>query len=484
MTSTTPNIRQYNARTFEDAPEVPHEVELELTGVVPQELQGTLYRIGPGRFNTGGFAAGHIFDGDGLVSKFVIDGGAVRFQSRYVRTPKFRAQEAGRGAEVRGLYTQARGLRHNAGQFAADSANTHAVVHAERLLALSDIGHAWDIDLDDLTTKGVCDFNGRLPRLSRFSAHPKIDPVTGELFNFGLDLAPRLGMHIPAGLRCYRVDPSGRLTTIGVVPLEDVIVQHDFAITENYLVFALSPITVDPIKGALALAGFGTIGDAAEYRPEKGMKIVLVPRNGGRQRVIECDPLVYFHVGNAYEDSGDIVLDLVQHQSSEFLSSALKTFRDGVLPLAACPTRLRITSRGRVLRDDIEMVACEFPTHDERRTGREHRFTYLTEFADGSSVIAKVDHLTGELRQHAFESSTTAGEPIFVPRSDNAAEDDGWVLVLTYNAAEHRTALHIVDAARIEDEPVAIARLTGHFYPGFHGSFTPRVAGSKAASQK
>ncbi|MCE5287973.1 MAG: carotenoid oxygenase family protein, partial [Nocardiaceae bacterium] len=296
MTATIPNTRQYNARAFEDAPEVPREVQLELTGVVPQELQGTLYRIGPGRFNAGGFAADHIFDGDGLVSKFVIDSGTVRFQSRYVRTPKFHAQEAGRGGQVRGLYTQARGLRHNAGQFPADSANTHAVVHAERLLALSDIGRAWDIDLDDLTTKGVCDFNGRLPRLTRFSAHPKIDPATGELFNFGLDLAPRLGMHIPAGLRCYRVDPSGRLTTIGVVPLEDVIVQHDFAITERYLVFALSPIFVDPIKGALALAGFGTTGDAADYRPEKGMKIVLVPRDGGRQRVIECDPLVYFHV--------------------------------------------------------------------------------------------------------------------------------------------------------------------------------------------
>lgn len=367
-------------------------------------MRGTLYRYGQARFEGGGFHAGHPFDGDGLLSKFVIDNGQVRYQSRYVRTPKFTAEQHGHGDRVRGLYTPAKGLLHNIGRMPADCANTHAVFHAERLMALSDAGRPWDIDPDDLTTLGPCTFDGQLPRLTRFSPHPKIDPVTGDLFNFGLDLAPRLGPHVPAGLRCYRVDTRGRLHTEAVVPLDDLIIQHDFAITENYLVFALAPIAVDPLRAARALLGFGSAGDAADYRPELGMKIVLVPRNGGRHRVVECDPLVYVHVNNAYEDGTDVVLDLVRHESFRLLSVDLKDFRTQQ-PTLGWPARLRITRNDRVEVEDTDLQSVEFPMHDDRRT-----------------------------------------------------------------------ALFILDAHDIERAPLAIAHLDRHFFPGFHGSFTDRVA--------
>src|ERR1700676_3331379 len=154
-TSTTLSTSAHPA--LQPATEVPEEVVLNVTGHLPQELRGTLYRNGPGRWEAGGFVAQHAFDGDGLVSKFVIDGGSVRFQSRYVRTPKFRFEQAGKGAGVRGMGNQRPGgVLANAGRFPADAANTHAVVQAGRLLALSDVGRPWDIDLDDLTTRGEC----------------------------------------------------------------------------------------------------------------------------------------------------------------------------------------------------------------------------------------------------------------------------------------------------------------------------------------
>lgn len=474
-TLTTP-ARQAVAAAFEPAQEVSREVTLDVTGTLPQELRGTLYRNGPARWEAGGFSAGHLFDGDGLVSKFVIDCGEVRFQSRYVRTPKFRAEQAGRGGRVRGLYTQAKGVGRNAGRMPADSANTHAVVHGDRLIALSDVGRPWEIDPADLETVGPCSFDGQLPRLSRFSPHPKVDPVTRELFNFGLDLTPGLGRTIPAGLRCYRIDPAGRLHSEAVVPLEHVIIQHDFAITESYLVFALAPITVDLKQAARSLAGSGLLGDAADYRPQQGMKIVLVPRRGGPQRVIECDPLVYVHVNNAYEDGSDVVLDVVRHESFEILSTTIKSFRDG-LPNAGWPARLRITKTGRVLVEDLDLESVEFPMHDERRTGRAHRFAYFAQYEPfGDAAIVKVDYQTGEQRHHTFTAGEFAGEPMFVPRSATAEEDDGWLLTVTYLSAEHRTALIVLDAKHPEREPVFVARLDQHYFPGFHGSFTDRIA--------
>jgi all-trans-8'-apo-beta-carotenal 15,15'-oxygenase len=321
---------------------------------------------------------------------------------------------------------------------------------------------------------GRCDFDGKLSRRSKFSPHPKIDPLTGELFNFGIDLGLN-GARMPAVLRCYRVDPAGRMSVIGKVALDHVVIQHDFAITERYLVFALAPITIAPVKALLAGIGMGSYGDTADYRPQQGMKIVLVPREGGANRVIECDPFVYVHVDNAYDDHGDVVLDLVRYESFELLSVDLKDFRDAGLPQFGSPSRLRITSTDRVLvenRDDVPSV--EFPTHDERRTGREHRYTYFAQLGNaGECSIAKVDHLTGEQRSHRFTDGEFPGEPAFVPRSQTSAEDDGWLLSVTYLAQEHRTALVLLDANRIEDPPVATARIDGHFFTGFHGSFVP-----------
>lgn len=460
---------------YRAAREQPDEVTLPITGSVPQELSGTLYRNGPADWESGGFNGAHPFDGDGLMVKFTITDGTVRFRSRYVDTPKRRKELRGQGAHIRGVYTQARRFRDNVGRPPADAANTHAVVHADRLLALSDAGRPWLVDRDDLSTLGPCTFDGQLPSFSRFSPHPRIDPTTGELFNFGLDFAPSLEGRAVACLRCFRVAPTGQLSQLATIPLEHIYIQHDFAITPQFLVFALAPITVDPVTAALAALGKGTFGDSADYRPQQGMKVVLVPRAGGKPRIIECDPFVYIHVDNAYEDRGDVVLDLVRHESFAFLSQAAKRFRTEPLPVAGWPARLRISTGGTVTVTDYPSPATEFPTHDERRTGREHRYTYLASAEQDSRAIVKLDRQTNTQRLHAFSADTFPGEPIFVPKAHNADEDDGWLLVVTYNAAEHRTELHILDAAAIENPAHAIAILPGHHFPGFHGSFTERI---------
>jgi all-trans-8'-apo-beta-carotenal 15,15'-oxygenase len=285
-----------------------------------------------------------------------------------------------------------------------------------------------------------------------------------------------VGHRFPAALRCYRVDPSGRLDRVGSVPLRSVIVQHDFAITARYLVFAIAPITVDPVSAALSMLGRGVTGDAADYRPGKGMRVVLVPRAGGPNRIIECDPFVYVHVDNAYDDGEDMVLDVVRHESFDFLTNAAKHFRTG-LPGVGHTTRLRVTKSGRVEREDMpELDSIEFPMHDERRTGRAHRYSYFVAYhPDRDAAIVKLDRQTSSTRRHVFTAGEVVGEPVFVPRSATAAEDDGWILTVTYLPAEHRTALFILDANDIERGPLAVARLDHHYFPGFHGSFTEQV---------
>jgi len=99
--------------------------------------------------------------------------------------------------------------------------------------------------------------------------------------------------------------------------------------------------------------------------------------------------------------------------------------------------------------------------------------------ADGQQpfgTIMKVDHMTGSVSSHEFGRGQVAGEPIFVPRSAGAAEDDGWLLTVVYSASEHRSRLVVLDAGDLSSEAVAVAHMRHHVPLGFHGTFTQRVA--------
>ena len=61
--------------------------------------------------------------------------------------------------------------------------------------------------------------------------------------------------------------------------------------------------------------------------------------------------------------------------------------------------------------------------------------------------------------------------PVFVPRTDPGSEDDGFLLVLVFDAEAMRSGLYIYDASEIEAGPVGIAWLRRPIPYGLHGSF-------------
>lgn len=446
----------------------------DVIGEIPEDLAGTLFRNGPARWDAGGFHAGHLFDGDGMITKFSFRDGKLRYRNRYVRTPKYRAEERGRGSTVRGMGTdRPGGPLANLGRLPKDRANTHAVYHAEQLLALSDDGRPWRIDPATLETLGRCTFGGRLKPWSTFSPHPKFDPATGELFNFGLSIAagiPRPGA--VASLRCYRVSDNGDLTQFNSVNMSRAYINHDCGLTPRYLVFLLDPLYVKhPLEFGLGLLDANS---ATVHDPALGSKVVLVPRDGGTPLQFDIETIAKAHVNNAFEDRGDIVIDVVRYDDWDAMSAVLTNFRDHDAFSGGTASRVRITpGKQRATVEDLCGVPTEFPMHDWRRTGRDYRYAYLV-FGDGRDAgIVKLDNTDGSIAMHTFETGDFPGEPVFVPRPGSSAEDDGWILALNYDHARHRTALVILDARAIDAKPVAVATLPHHFMPGFHGMFTP-----------
>ena len=67
------------------------------------------------------------------------------------------------------------------------------------------------------------------------------------------------------------------------------------------------------------------------------------------------------------------------------------------------------------------------------------------------------------------------GEPIFVPRTPDAEEDDGFVLVVVYDGRTHRSDLVVLDARAIDKEPLAVAHLEHRVPLGFHGNFVAGI---------
>ena len=459
-----------------------HDYEIEETeGAVPDGLRGTLYRNGPGKWEAGGEALGHLFDGDGMLSMFAIEGGRVRYRNRYVRTNHYLGGQRERGVPHRGAGSLKRGgPLANAFRLPANVANTSVVLHAGRLLALWEAGRPHALDPDTLTTLGEHDFDGRLRRLGAFSAHPKVDPETRELFNFGLEVVPR------PMLRCYRVDVHGRLHHLRDVAIPEPVFNHDVALTTRHMVFVIDPITIAPRDLLLSGLGLIPIDRALRFRAERGTTIALVPRDGGPPRVLQTDALMHFHVNNAYEHGSDTVVDLVRwdldwNELNPLLRSFRRTsglFRGGQL------VRLRITRRGRVLREPLAGAAGEFPQYDWRRTGRQHRYSYLAA-RTGASIspnsVVKTDHATGEERAHATPDGQVVSEPIFVPRAADAAEDAGWLLTVAYDPALHRSRLLVLDARDPEHDPLFVGHLRHNVPQSFHGTFTSRIAAPASA---
>jgi all-trans-8'-apo-beta-carotenal 15,15'-oxygenase len=453
-----------------------HDYTVEqIDGRLPEDLTGTLYRIGPGKFQVGNTLLHNLFDGDGMIARFVLDGSSVRFSNRYVRARHFTHGRTSDRIRFRGIGDQIPGgPAPNIGRLPANTANTNLVEYSGGLLALWELGNPHRIDPDSLDTLGLEDFEGTLGFLGAFSAHPKFDPATGDMFNFGLDLLPT------PRLRTCRIDRAGRAHRLASVPMWDLPWNHDFALTSRYMVFVLDPILPNIPKVVLARDSFI---DSLEFKPDKGTRFLLVPRSGGRPRIVEHEALLHVHLTNAYDDGDDVVVELVRLHTEWNRFAAMtgmvnRTGTDGPQFPESRLMQYRITKSGTVIERELAEISGEFPQYDRRRSTREHRYSHLAVSGGPTGMfnaIGTIDHHTGTVTTCDLGDSSV-GEPLFVPRTPDAAENDGWLLALNHDLTENRSQLLVFDARNLDAGPVATAWLNHHIPWGFHGTFTRRQA--------
>ena len=432
-------------------------------GELPADLDITYYRNGPDpQFPPRGNH--HWFAGDGMLHMFRIRGGRVRYRNRWVRTAKWGLERQ----EGRSLYSPFNPLNNDPmtqDQPDHGLANTNVVWHGNKLLALEE-GHApFEIDPETLGSIGPWRFDDRLA--GPMTAHPKIDPNTGEMLFFGY-MAD--GMFSEA-MSYQAVDSAGVLTRSERFDAPFASMVHDFIVTDEHVVFPIFPVTA-----SLARAMGG--GPPLAWDPEKGTHIGIMRRDGSVKdmRWFDTDPCFVFHPMNAYTDGDRIVAHVMQFEEVPLFPRV-----DGT-PTASpsahlCEWTIDLGDNSNgVRRRQLDDASGEFPRLDERFAGGGYRHGYYAGSIEGATdlgfdAIIHHDFAAGDRREYLLPAGDIAGEPVFVPRSKAAAEGDGYLLALVYRGGENRSDLLVLDAANVADGPLACAELPHRVPFGFHGNW-------------
>lgn len=438
---------------------------LTVVGELPRELNGTLYRNGPNpQFETKG---SHWFVGDGMLHAFHIEDGRASYRNRWIHTPKFLAEHDAGRALYRGFGQKMPDAPASLGNDSG-AANTNIVFHAGRLLALEEGHPPTEIEPSTLKTLGYQNYRGRIG--GPFTAHPKIDPVTGEMTFFGYNARGIFSPTISFGA----INSSGIVTRFERFDAPYASMVHDFIVTERHLLFPILPIT-----GSMDRARSGRPPYA--WEPDKGSYVGVMKRGGSADDIkwFRAEACYVFHVMNAWDEGDRIIADVMQSEEAP-----LFTHPDGS-PTDPAKSNARLcrwifdlsANTDRFTRTYLDDVTGEFPRIDERRSGlvsTQGWYACDNPAPGASKAFSGITHVWRDgvrLGQYMLPLGDSISEPVFVARGKDAAEGDGWLLAVVWRARQNRSDLAVFNATDVAAGPIALVQL-GHRVPaGFHGNW-------------
>lgn len=452
---------------------------LRVEGTVPSGLSGTYFRNGPGLVELFGRPYGHWFDGDGLISAVRFADGEAEGAARLIQTaglleerrrgkPYFGAY----GTVAPGMWNPVRALRSARGS-AKNPANTSVLLWNDRLLALCEAGRPFELDPRDLSSIGQTDL-GVIPR--GFSAHPHRVAANGYVYNIGIEIGR------PSSLDVFALRPDGTAGHVVRLPLDFPTMIHDFAVTERFLVIFVGPLRLQLLPTLLGRKAFA---DALVWEHDRGTEVIVVPLDApASPRRFRVDAFWAWHIGNAFERDGKIVMDIVRYRDFPSSASWLAGVSKGGLE-AGSPDgylgRAELDLHAETLRfEPMRARSGEFPRVAPALDARANGIVYWTEHSTESvfrtsppDTVVKVDTASGRSDEYTFPERHFPSEAVYAPRPGSDAEDDGWLLSLVYDADAHASYWAILDASRLANGPIATAHMDHHIPLSFHGAWSP-----------
>ena len=455
--------------------------DLEVEGTIPDELDGTFFRVGPDQQFPPKMGDANPFNGDGIVTAFRFKDGHADMQHRYVRTDRFLAERAARRGlfgDYRNPFTDDPSVKN----IERTVSNTNVVAHAGQLLAMKEDGPPYAMDPRTLETRQLWDWHGRMKATS-FTAHPKIDPATGELVGYAY--AAKGGDS--RDIAFYSFDRQGRMPRELWFQGPHASMIHDCGVSERYTVLPMIPQMMDVERIRRG-------GILFQWDSKVDQVYVVIPRDGEAKdiRFFRAPNALPGHVINAFDDGGKVYLDLpvVNGNVFWFFPDAQGRHPD--------PSSLRT----QVVRWCFDMnspsdtptasviaeISAEFPHVDDRYAGRPYRYAFMQASdwtkpynADKAGPIMgfffntflTMDMNTGKTKSWFAGDTSSTQEPVFAPTRPDGPEGEGYVLGVVNRRAEHRSDLVILDAQRMDEGPIATVKIPARLKYGIHGNWVP-----------
>mmetsp|Transcript_19531 Transcript_19531/g.23418 ORF Transcript_19531/g.23418 Transcript_19531/m.23418 type:complete len:640 (-) Transcript_19531:272-2191(-) len=494
----------------------------DIQGEIPKELVGTLLRNGPALFERTGEDGKEkrrvYLDGDGMVFSLALKDGKAYFRNKFVRTPSFvRETEAGTFTDL-SIFTAEDPragpdtgptplfrLRDDIfnGPPSPKANGAYNVVNWAGSLCAIDWGqpHGLSNSLDYEGKREGDEFSN-----AEFTAHYRILKEA--------DGSRRMVTFEP------KVDWAKGITTCTFKEFDEeghcqqtrehifpATYFHDMIVTENFYVLFDCPVKMDMFKTFIGYPfGKCSLGETiSEDLNKRGVFRIFPRRDGvGREAVIQADevPAFAFHHINGYDmlnavgenKKNQIVFETCTwDRMCLYFNDIIKADGKTHWPRTKLSRFVIDLDTQSCERTIVSEKACEYPIVAPSATGVPHHYSYLVSnnrhFDDPKrgringpmQILEKLTYeyeadgtTIKELKRDPWNPGEAkfAMEPLFVPKPNSSAEDDGWLVVPVYNSETTLTEVAILDAANWEDPLLANVKLPTYIPHGVHGSFS------------
>ncbi len=461
---------------------------LDVVGEIPAEIDGAFFRAVPDPAHAPMFDDDIVLSGDGMVAKFAIHDGQVDYAIRYVETERYALEKDARHAlfgRYRNPFTDDPAV---AGRDRT-VANTTPVWHGGRLFMTKEDGLGYEIDPDTLETIGRWDYHGTFTSQT-FTAHPRVDPQTGEMFFFGYEADGLCSTKIAYGL----ADRDGNLMREQWFDQPYCSTIHDFAITEKYAIFPIFPTTAD-------LDRLKAGGAHWAHQQDLDSWVGLMPRYGKveEMRWFRGRPGVSaFHIVNAFDDGDLVHLDLCLSDTNAFgfMREAGGIQRDQ-REIGGGLTRwtFDLSKPGDSFEERLIGPPGDMPRLRDADQGRPYRSAwYLSMNPQGGpplpggpvgfafNALLQIEPGNGRIDMMGLEFGMAISEPVHVPSLQTG--HDGWLLMVVDRQAgegDFKSELWVVDANAIAAGPVARVPMPLPMRAQVHGAW---VSAAQLATAK
>jgi len=454
--------------------------DCEVEGKIPKDLNGAFYRIGWDWLYPPKFADDALpFNGDGYVGMFRFRDGSVDYKGRYVGTERYLADRKAR-RQLFGRYRNASTDDPSVRNLNRTVANTALVAHGRKLFALKEDALPIELDPNTLQSRGSWNFDGKYAGRT-FTAHPKIDPVTGEMICYGYEATGDLSHDVFV----YVIDKTGKLTREVRFKAPVISMMHDIGLTQKHIVFNTTGFVTSPER--LASGGVHWAWDS-----RVPTYVAILPRDGDAKDVrwFKGPERAAVHILNANTKGNKVVVEAPVSDGNPF---PFFPNADGSAfnPQKAGATLRRWTfdlgSKNDTWEEEVlfpQAVGGGLTRADERFWSVPYRYGFMgytdparpfNEARAGNlrgrvtNCYARFDIASGKMSSYFVGDVGGLQECQFIPRHKGAAEGDGYLIGVASNYADMHSELIIADATRLEEGDIARVKLPFRLNSQVHG---------------